>query len=172
MKQTTFIIALMFFCVTAISQDNAVDKYFQPLQQKHALDVTAVSSKMFNLFLKNKQGKEKDELAAVIKKLDALKVLSKEKPSNGQELFNSSVVLMPKEYESILTIKERSRSAQFFTKENKSGQITELVMIAWQWGRFMIVSLTGDIDLNDISRLSQTLDMQGLHDLKKSKNQN
>lgn len=51
-----------------------------------------------------------------------------------------------------MNLKEKDRNVQFYTNENKEGKISELVMIAWQWGRFLALSLTGDIDLNDISR--------------------
>jgi len=159
----------MFVSTLAFSQDNAVDKYFKDFEQSNSLDKTSVSSKMFSVFIESKEGKEKEDLATILKKLTGIKVLSKEGPKNGVELYNSACTLMPSTYETIMTLKETDRNAQFYTMEDGSGKITELVMVAFQWGRFLIVSITGDINLNDILKLSQNLNLQGLGDAQKQK---
>ncbi len=164
-----FIFLLLFAFKFSFGQDNAIDKYFKYFQQKNSLDMTSVSSKMFTVFLQSKEGKEKEELAVILKKLTGLKVLSKESPKNGMDLYNMACPLMPSDYETILTLKETDRNAKFYTKEDKGGKITELVMIAFQWGRFLVVTITGDINLNDILKLSQNLNLQGLGDVQKQK---
>ncbi|MGB8192557.1 MAG: DUF4252 domain-containing protein [Chitinophagaceae bacterium] len=162
-----FALLLLFTVKFSFSQEMAADKYYKDFQEKHSLDMVSVSSKMFSVFLQNRQGKEKEELATILKKLTGLKVLSKDDSKNGLDLYNAAFPLMPADYETILIMKETDRKARFYTKEDKSGKITELVMIAFQWGRFLIVSITGDIDLNDILKLSQNLNLQGLDDVQK-----
>ncbi len=164
-----FLLLLLFVFKMSFGQENAIDKYFKDFQQKNSLDIVTVSSKMFTVFLESKQGKEKEELANVLKKLTGLKVISTNNPKNGIELYNSACALIPSTYETILTMKETDRNAGFFTKENTGGKITELVMVAFQWGRFLVVSVTGDIVLSDILKLSQNLDLQGLSDVQKQK---
>jgi hypothetical protein len=164
-----FLILLLFISQRVFAQENAIDKYFKDFQQANALDMTSVSSKMFGVFLQSKEGKEKEELATVLKKLTGLKVLSTNNPKNGKDLYNSACPLMPGDYETILTLKEADRNAKFYTKEDKSGKITELVMIAFQWGRFLVVSITGDINLNEILKLSQNLNLQGMSDVQQQK---
>ena len=167
--KTLFTLVLFLINGISFAQDNAIDKYFKDFQQKNSLDVTIVSSKMFTVFLESKEGKEKEELAAILKKLTGLKVLNKYGPKNGMELYNSACALMPADYETILTLNETDRNAKFYTKEDKAGKITELVMIAFQWSRFLVVSVTGDINLSDILKLSQNLDLQALNDVQKVK---
>ncbi len=164
-----FLLALLFVFHKSFGQENAIDKYFKDFQQKNSLGIVTVSSKMFTVFLESKQGKEKEELSNVLKKLSGLKVLSTSTSKNGDELYNSACALMPNSFETILTIKETDRNARFFTKENAAGKIIELVMVAFQWGRFLVVSITGDINLNDILKLSQNLNLQGLGDVQKQK---
>jgi len=155
---TVFILLLV--TQSALAQENAIDKYFKDFQKKNSLDVTTVSAKMFNLFLESKEGKEKEELSAILKKLTGLKFLNRYGPKNGMELYNSACALMPADYETILTLNDTDRNAKFYTKENKDGKINELVMVAYQWDRFLVVSVTGDIVLSDILKLSQNLDLQ------------
>ena len=165
-----FVLIFLIINFTGFAQDNAIDKYFREFQQKNSLDITTVSSKMFGAFLQNKEGIQKEELAAILKRLTGLKVLSTSAVKDGIALYNSACALMPKEFEAILTLNETDRNAKFFTLE-KNGKISELVMVAFQWGRFLIVSITGDIILTDIIKLSQNLNMQGLNEVQKIKTQ-
>jgi hypothetical protein len=95
-------------------------------------------------------------------------MLSKSNPKNGNELFTSANSLLPKQYETILSVDEADRKVKCYTVENKEGKITELLMVAWQWGRFMVLSLTGNIELTEIYRLTQSINFEGLDKAKKA----
>ena len=170
--KTVIGIVLLLLTKFSYSQENAIDKYFKEFQEKNSLEVTTVSSKMFTTFLDGKGEKEKQELGTILRKLTGLKVLNKYGPKNGLELYKTACSLMPVEWETILTLNETDRNAKFYTKENKEGKIIELVMIAFQWERFLVVSITGDIILSDILKLSQNLNLEGFSDMQKSKTAN
>ncbi len=155
-------IVLLFSVQQLYAQNNAIDRFYREYQQKYSLDVTSASGKLLPLLFEDKKGKEKEELLTIINKLTALKILSKNNPKNGNELFSSAISLVPKQYELILSIDETDRKVKCYTIESSNSKITELVMIAWQWGRFMILSITGDIDLKEIYKLTQNLNFENL----------
>jgi hypothetical protein len=161
MKAILFLLA-MLFVQNIQAQNNAIDKYYKDFQQKNSLDVVTLSGKMLPLLIEDKKGKEKEELAAIINKLTAIKMLSRSKDENGAALFSSATSLMPKSYESILSIDASDRKVKCYSLENANGKISELVMIAWQWGRFMVLSITGDVDLNEIYKLTQSINFSNL----------
>jgi hypothetical protein len=156
---------LLLSAGTVISQDNVVDRYFRDFEQKHTLEKAVISAKMISVLAEDKQGKEKQELTSILKKLTRLTLLRKTGLSNGLELYNLASRLMPAGYEMIITMKELDRNARFYTREEKGGKISELVMIAFQQGRFMLVSITGDINLAEIRRLTQKLNLGSLRPL-------
>jgi hypothetical protein len=144
------------------AQNNAIDKYYRDFQNKSSLDVVTISKKMLPLLIENKKGKEKDDLTIIINKLTELKMLSKTNPFDGDNLFSSANSLLPKEYESILAMNEKDRKVRCYTLESSSGKISELLMVAFQWGRFMVLSITGKIELNEIYKLTQSLNFGSL----------
>lgn len=160
--QKMFFIVLMFSMQSLNAQNNAIDKYYKDFQNTHSLDVVTISNKMLPILVENKKGKEKDELTAIINKLTGLKMLSKSNPSNGGELFSSANSLLPKQYEVILTMNEKDRKVKCYTLDGSNGKISELVTVAFQWGRFIILSITGDIELKEIYKLTQNLNFSSL----------
>jgi hypothetical protein len=165
--KTVILVFVLFSVQQLCAQNNAIDKFYRDYQQKYSLDVVSVSGKMLPLLIDDKKGKEKEELTAIINKLSGLKMLSKSNPKNGNELFSSASSVIPKQYEVILSLDEADRKVKCYTLEDKSGKISELVMVAWQWGRFMVLSLTGNIDLKEIYRLTQNLNFADLHEAKR-----
>ncbi len=161
MKRTIFII-LLFSVQHLYGQNNAVDEFYRDYQHKYSLDVITLSGKMLPLLIDHKKGKEKEELTSIISKLTALKMLLKNNPKDGNDLFLSATSLLPKQYVIILLLNETDRKVKCYTLESKDGKITELVMVAWQWGKFMVLSLTGDIDLKEVYKLARSVDFEGL----------
>ncbi len=164
------LIVFLFFVQQVYAQDNAIDKFYRDYQQKYSLDVVSISGKMLTLLIDHKKGKEKEELTAIINKLNGLKMLSKYNPKNGNDLFSSANLLLPKQFEIILSLDETDRKVKCYTAENKDGKIAELIMIALQWGRFMVLSVTGNLELTEIYRLTQNLNFDGLNEAKKGIN--
>lgn len=161
MKFFVFILAMLAAQQYCYAQETAIDKYYKSFQQQHTLSVASLSSSMLPLLIEDKKGKEKEELQAILSKLRGLKILTKTNPANGNELFASANSLIPKLYESVFSITEPDRKVKCYTLTDHRGTITELVMIAWQWDRFMLLSITGDVDLKGIYRLIQVLDFSG-----------
>lgn len=164
-----FLLILLITVNGLAAQDNAINKYFKDFQEINYLDAMTITPKMFTVFLEGKQGKEREELAVILKKLTVLKVIGKENPGDGIKLYNTACSLMPVHYEMIMALKETDRCVKFFTAADKAGKITELVMVAFQWSRFFVVDITGDININDIIKLSHDPAFQNLKDLQKQK---
>jgi hypothetical protein len=166
--KTVILVFVLFSVQQLCAQNNAIDKFYRDYQQKYSLDVVSVSGKMLPLLIDDKKGKEKEELIMIINKLSGLKMLSKSNPKDGKDLFSSATSVIPKQYEVILSLDEADRKVKCYTVENKDGKITELLMVAWQWGRFMVLSLTGNIELTEIYRLTQSINFEGLDKAKKA----
>ena len=143
------------------AQDNVIDKFYKEYRQKNGLYGVIVSGKMLNVLIENKNPKEQKELGAIINKITGLKMLAKNNPKDGNELFLSADALIPKQYSPVLSIDETGRKVKCYTLES-GDKTTELVMVAWQWGRFMVLSITGDIELKEIYKLTQNLNFEGL----------
>jgi hypothetical protein len=65
-----------------------------------------------------------------------------------------------------MSVRDKDKDMKFYIKES-GGKISELVMIMGGTDDFMVMSLFGEIDLKQISKIGQRMDVSGLENLQK-----
>jgi len=159
-----------FFLIFAIStiaqaQKSAVDKYFQNYQDSEDFSVVFVSPKMFEMATKVADNSTDKEVKDIIKDIKGLKILTSEK--NGMKYYQEALKKIPmQEYEILLTMKEKDNNIRFLTKE-KAGSIEELLMLIGGADGFTMLSFTGNLDLDKISKLAGKMNITGAEHLDK-----
>ena len=157
----------MIVMTGAFAQD-AISKFFSKYQTDESFSSVTVSSKMFSLFTNmDAETPEDKEVLEAISKLKGLKILAKEDARNARELYKEAFVLIPiKEYEELMSVRNEDKDIKFYIKEN-AGKISELLMVMGGNEQFMVMSLFGEIDLKQISRIGKKMDVKGLEHLEK-----
>ena len=168
------VLALVVVAVQAQAQD-AITKFFSKYQNDESFSNVTVSSRMFSLFTDMEVTSPEDkEVINAISKLKGLRILAKEDARNARELYKEAFTLIPsKDYEELMTVRDKDADMKFLIKDDGKGKISELLMVMGGNNDFMILSLFGEIDLKQISKLGRKMDIGGLDKLenmdKKSK---
>lgn len=132
-----------------------------------------ISSEMFrflgSLDMNDSSGDAK-QAQNVMQQLEGLKMLVYEKPEGKAgidflEEINSSLSL--KNYTELMTIKDSDSDIKFFIKKTGENKVSELLMIVKGESEVLVMSMTGDIDMNTISEISKSLDVKGMENLDK-----
>jgi CII-binding regulator of phage lambda lysogenization HflD len=154
----------------AFSQD-AISKFFTKYQSDESFSQVNVSSKMFSLFTNMEATTPEDkEVLEAISKLKGLKILAKENTSDARTLYKEAYALIPKnEFEELMSVRDKDKDMKFYIKET-GGKISELVMIMGGTEDFMVMSLFGEIDLKQVSRIGHKMNVDGLEKLEKMEN--
>jgi hypothetical protein len=148
-------------------QASAIDKFFQKYESDQSFTVVSISPKMFSMFSKiDLQSQEGQQLMQVIKKVRGLKVLVKDNTKDADHFFKEASSLIGKEFEELMTVRDGKTNVRFMVKDNAKGNIEELVMLVGSDSEFVALSLIGDIDLNEISRIANGMNIEGLDKLK------
>jgi hypothetical protein len=168
MKHIIASIALIMLISTANAQD-AISKFFSKYNADESFSQVTVSSKMFSLFTKmDAESPEDKEVLDAISKLKGLRILAKQDARNARELYKEAFSLIPmKEYEELMSVRDKDKDMKFFIKETSSGTISELLMVMGGNTEFMVLSLFGEIDLKQVSRIGKKMDVKGLENLEK-----
>lgn len=168
MKNIIATVALLMFASTAFSQD-AISKFFTKYQNDDSFSQVTVSSKMFSLFTQMEaEDAEDKEVLEAISKLKGLRILGKHDARNARELYKEAFTLIPvKDYEELLSVRDKDKDMKFLIKETSQGKISELIMIMGGTSEFMVMSLFGEIDLKQVSRIGKKMDVKGLENLEK-----
>lgn len=165
MKKGMMIIALLLTGVGAWAQQDAIDQYFSNLLEDENYTKVTISSKMFELLMHvDAEDQEEQELLDTITKLKGMRMLVKDEVGDGTKDYQDAVRKIKGNYEVLMTVDDNDEDMTFYIAE-ENGTINELLMVLGGKQSFLIMSLVGDIDLNQIAKLSRTLDIQGMENL-------
>jgi hypothetical protein len=166
--KTFFAIVVMMVAVniSGVNAQDAISKFFSKYQADESFTQVNVSSKMFGLFTNMEADSPEDkEVLEAISKLKGLRLLHKENTSDARALYKEAFTLIPvKEFEELMSVRNKDNDMKFYIKES-GGKISELVMIMGGASDFMVMSLFGDIDLKQVSRIGKKMNVQGLENL-------
>lgn len=166
-------VALMMMVISGSFAQDAISKFFGKYQNDESFSQVTVSSKMFGLFTNmDAESDEDKEVLNAISKLKGLRILAKEDTRNARELYKEAFTLIPmKEYEELMSVRDKDKDMKFLIKEN-GGKISELLMVMGGNEQFMVLSLFGEIDLKQVSRIGKKMDVKGLENLDKMDKKN
>ena len=170
MKKFLVGVGLMVLSIAAQAQDNAISKFFSKYQNDESFSQVTISSKMFGLFTNMDADKPEDkEVLEAISKIRGLRILAKHETRDSRALYKEAMAMIPqKEYEELMTVRDKDKDMKFFVKES-GGKISELVMVMGGNEEFMVLSLFGEIDLKQVSRIGRRMNVDGLENLEKLK---
>jgi len=170
MKKSLIIIGIIFASISANAQNDAISKFFEKYQDDDDFTQVSITSRMFGLFTDMEVNNEEDqEVLDAISKITGLKILVKDDARDGKALYKEAFAKLPKaEFDELMSIKDGDTDMKFMIKE-KGNIISELLMIGGGDREFYIMSIVGDIDLKQISKLSSKMNIDGLQNLDKLK---
>jgi Domain of unknown function (DUF4252) len=160
-------IPLMLTARGAYAQDDAIGKFFGKYVEDSRFTLVTVSPRMFRLLAKVDWDSISPDVRETVQKLHSLRILSTE-TTPGQFYKEALSKIDLKEYEELITVREKNSNTRFLIKEN-GATISELVMISVDEGDFTLLSFVGDIDLDKLSKLSSTMSIKGMENLKNAK---
>ena len=166
-KVTTIILAILVFSGGLMAQNDAITKFFSKYADDESFTVVTVSSKAFSLFADiDSDDPDQKEAMDAMSKLEGLRVLALEDSTRASAVYKEALSLIPsKEYEELMTVRHEDQDLKFLIKDS-DGIISELLMVSGGEEGFFIISLVGEIDLNQISKLSSAMDIDGFDNLR------
>jgi len=169
MKRLLILLMVVFTSGQIFAQEDVISKYFSDYESRDDFTTIIITSKMFGLLAQIPESDDEEDVMNVIRKLNGLKILTSSEYSGRRELSEKAVKTLTKEgFEELMIVKEGEEEIKFLISE-KNGKINEFVMLISgdEDGDFFLMSMTGNLDLKDISKLSQTMDIDGFEHLDK-----
>lgn len=166
------ILIVLFITSNIVSAQNAFDSF------EDERDVTSVivTKNMFKLLSKmdlDSSDPEAKEYLAMVDNLDNIKVFTTENPTVAAKMDASvaKYIASSKGLGELMRVKDDGKNIKFYSKEGKNENfVSELLMhlVGEVEGKKMtvIMSITGNIDLKQISKLTSELNVPGSDQLK------
>lgn len=181
MKKLMLSLVCMAFLVMPIlvNAQSPIDKVFDKYASQDGFTSVNISKEMFQMLMQMGQGDAKDtsmvEIKKMMEQLTGLKVLTfafdSTKIVKAVSVYNEFAGVFPAStYKELMTINEGRQNIKFMTKQDASGKINEMVMLIKDKTEVAVLSLTGNIDLSTVSKLSKGMNIHGMEGLKKMGN--
>ncbi len=171
MKKSVIIFCLFGLSAIAVAQNKSVDRVFDKYAGKEGFTTIYISKYMFDIFAKldNVDDKDLKETQQVLGKLNGIRILAVEDPKAlgpGVNFYDEIMKDLPRDkYEELMTVKN-SESDVIILARQDHGVIVELLLVVGGEGdENVLISITGEIDLNTIAKLSRAMDIEGMEEL-------
>ena len=170
MKNLVVVIAYLMASTVSFAQ-GAFDKF----EDKEGVASVIVNKKMFEMMSKVKvdaKDKEMQQYMNLLKKLDNLKVFTTKNPKIEADMKASADKYVKSAgLEELMRVNDSGKNVRILVKSGASDtQIKELLMFVdgAKNDETVLLSLTGNFDLNEISVLTDKMQLPGGSDLKKA----
>ena len=171
MKNLKKIIAvtLLVFLSNSFFGQSVFDKF----DNQDDITTIIVNKKMFALMGKiDTKDKEGQQFMSLVKKLDNLKVFMTDSDKKSDEMkATADKFVKTQGLEELMKISEKGKNVKIFVKSGATeSQIKELMMFIEGSGKekSVLMSLTGTFDLDELSVLTDKMNLPGGNDLKKA----
>lgn len=166
------LLAIVGFGPFVNGQNDGISKYFDQYLEDERFTAVYVSSKLFQMVsrldlqaIDDIDDKEAKIAMEVLSQLKGLRVLTTE--VTPQTFYKEALQrLKVDDYEVLLTVRDEDENVRIWVKD-EGEVINELLLLVGGNDEFVLLSLIGNIDLNKISTLSKTLDIEGIEHLDK-----
>ena len=172
----TLIVTAFLTLSSMTNAQSAFDKFYEKYATQEGYTSVNISKDLFQMFAS--MGDQKDtgirEMKKVMEQLNGLRVLSCKpdslKPGKAIAFFNEAVAIFNNSaYKELMTVNDGGSNVRFLTKQDGNGKITEMVMMAKGKEEMVILDMTGLIDLSTISKISKSMNIHGMENLQKMK---
>ncbi|MBX2946225.1 MAG: DUF4252 domain-containing protein [Cyclobacteriaceae bacterium] len=170
MKKIITLLALIVLGTGVYAQSEVVTKFFNKYASDDSFTTqVTISGKMFSLFTNMEVDKPEDkEVLEAISKIKGLRIIGKENTSDARNLYKeASSVILQNKFEELMSVRDKDTDMKFYIIEKGPGKISELIMVSGSQKDFMIMTLFGEIDLKQVSRIGQKMNVSGLDKLEK-----
>ena len=167
-KLTTILAALVALPLWLAAQSPA-DALFDKYSGQEGFTSVYITQHMFSLFADIETEEDEDGFIELVKNLKCIKIVSvdDESPEMNQQVNFYKEIMndFPKgKYEELMVVKKKDQDVKFYImKEGK--KISELLMIVGGVEDNALISIQGDIDLKTISKLSKSMNIEGMENL-------
>ncbi len=171
-KIIVFLIAVLPLLVVGQS---ALESVFEKYSGKDGFTIVNIGPEMFRFLAAAdievaENQKEVDDAMEAVEKLTGLKILTCENASSDMCMrFRKDIQKnLPSNFLELMTVKDGDSDIKFLANQNKDGTISEFLMLVTDTEDVVIMSFTGVIDMNTISKIGKTMQIEGMEKLEEN----
>ena len=164
---------ILILLVAVLPASGFAQSMFDKYEERDDVTSVVISKGMFKMIAKmgrSVDDPEAKEVMDIMKNLTGLRVFTTDNPNTGKEMKASvDKYLKSTRLDELMRIKDKDANVKFYVREGKDSDhvsellmfVTELKNVEAEGRKFetVVLSLTGDIDLNQISTIADKMNL-------------
>jgi len=184
MKNNTLKITIVLFLLVPVfvfGQTSAVDALFDKYTSQDGFTSVDVNKGLFELFAEiEADDPEFEDFQKAIDGVESLRLIAysindddSDNTLEAKDKFYKDIMssIPFKEFKELMVVKDNDANVNFYAKSSGS-VINEMLMVVDGKNEVVLLSLTGDLDLNYVAKLGKSMDIGGMQYLGKMKKGN
>jgi hypothetical protein len=172
--KTIALLTGLLILTTGIKGQSIMDPLFDKYSGVQGFTTVYISKYMFDMFRSNETDvKSGEDMEQIISKLNCIKILvTDDDPATPTpvNIYQEIMKVLPSSpYKEIMVVKEKDQDVKFYVKEEKN-KVAELLLVVGGKDENVLISIQGDIDMKNISKLAKSMNIEGMENLEKMKN--
>ena len=167
MKKIFLAAIVMFGATFGFAQENIVDKHFSHYKGTDEFTTVHISGKMFELASQidiEVEGEEMKTLKEMASRIESFNLIVGEELPNLDSEYKSAVKLVRSSHEELMRVNSPEGNFMFKVDED-NGIVRELILVGKAEGKFIVFSLMGEIELNELGTMMKGIQDHGISDL-------
>lgn len=154
-----FLTFFFSFAVLSVFSQDLVTSFLEKYGKDDNLEVISIGKKMFGMMSDISIGDV--ELQDFICGLENIRVVTSRDNNLNQEYYASvqKMIKKNKKFQELVSVSKPDENMIVMIKENK-GIVKELIFLAGQSNGFTLISMTGDIDMDTLTKYSEKLQQE------------
>jgi hypothetical protein len=159
---------MILFAAVSFGQ-NASDKLFEKYSGQEGVTSVHITSYMFELFADLEGEDDMKEFQELAAQIDRIKILScensEQQPDIAKDFYADISKNIPLDsYKPLMEVREEDQEVNVLIQESNK-KISEVLMLVHEVTSTVLISVTGDIDLNKLAKLSSAMNIDGFENL-------
>lgn len=171
MKNLITLFVSLFIAVNVFAQPLSIQNFLKKYASQEDFTSIEVSENLFKLVASIEGNEEIDQLDDIIGKLRGVHVLVFEKEGANEQataLFNEAMAAFnSNSYNELLSLKGKGENVKLLVKSQNDAVIDDLILIVNDGDEFALISITGQIDISNLSKLGKSIHIDGMEHLEK-----
>ncbi len=171
--KTKILIAVLIMLPVLLAAQTDIDRLYEKYAGKDGITSINISPEMFSFLGAVDMSDSSDDAKDVqnaIHQLSGLKMLVYEnaEKKNLESFYNDIRRSIPlDDYRELMAVNDNESDVRFLAKKSSKNRVMELIMIVKGSDDVVVMSMTGDMDMNTISDIGKSLNMKGMENLDK-----
>ena len=163
MKNLVFVFVAVVFFIHVSAQD-LVNDIFDQYAGQEGFTTVNITGELFKMLIEMDKSCEHQKNLST--QINEIKILAQEEGFSSDANFHESIIsrINRNDYKELLTVRESDEKVNILAKE-EHGIITEFLLVV-SGDENVLISIKGNIVLNELDDLAESIDMKGFEMLK------